>query len=133
MPNGYCDHFFLAPKRARHDVRRKRLVEIPSTGAFFSKLRDVIEGASTEKGIQEYLILLRVCQTCKYQGLDFLDFLRSGEKDIQAFAQLRRRKGGVEPSSGVGKTRRVARKMVPCVAAAGHAHLAKRQVWEGAQ
>ena len=45
---------------------------------------------STPKGIEEYLILLSVCQTCKYMGVDFLDFLRSGEKDIHAFAESRR-------------------------------------------
>ena len=56
----------------------------------FARLRDVIEGSSTEKGIREYLILLSVCQTCKYMGVDFLDFLRSGEKDIHAFAESRR-------------------------------------------
>ena len=56
----------------------------------FARLRDVIEGMSTEKGIEEYLILLSVCQTCKYMGVDFLDFLRSGEKDIHAFAESRR-------------------------------------------
>ena len=55
----------------------------------FAKLRDVIEGSSTEKGIREYLILLSICQTCKYMGVDFLDFLRSGEKDIYAFAENR--------------------------------------------
>ncbi len=64
----------------------------------FARLRDVIEGSSTEKGIQEYLILLSVCQTCKYQGLDFLDFLRSGEKDISAFAQSGRRGQRSAPS-----------------------------------
>ncbi|MBI2949637.1 MAG: hypothetical protein HYY23_18535 [Verrucomicrobia bacterium] len=31
-------------------------------------------------------------QTCKYMGVDFLDFLRSGEKDIHAFAESRRRR-----------------------------------------
>jgi hypothetical protein len=35
---------------------------------------------------------LSVCQTCKYMGVDFLDFLRSGEKDIHAFAESRRRR-----------------------------------------
>jgi hypothetical protein len=50
-------------------------------------LRRGIEGLMKAKGIEEYLVLLSVCQTCKYQGLDFLDFLRSGETDIQAFAQ----------------------------------------------
>jgi hypothetical protein len=59
----------------------------------FAKLRDVIEGSSTEKGIKEYLVLLSVCQTCKYSGVDFLDFLRSGEKDIHAFAGSRRGRG----------------------------------------
>ena len=53
----------------------------------FARLRRAIEGLSTPKGIEEYLILLSVCQTCKYSGLDFLDFLRSGETDIFTFAE----------------------------------------------
>jgi len=63
----------------------------------FARLRDVIAGSSTEKGLEEYLTLLSVCQTCKYMGLDFLNFLRSGEKDIHAFADTRRRR---RPRSG---------------------------------
>lgn len=61
----------------------------------FARLRKAIEGLSTPRGIEEYLILLSVCQTCKYSGLDFLDFLRSGEKEVGAFAasQQRSRKG----------------------------------------
>ena len=59
----------------------------------FARLRDFIESGVTEKGIREYLILLSVCQTCKYMGVDFLDFLRSGEKDIHAFAESRRGRG----------------------------------------
>ena len=58
----------------------------------FARVRDVVGGASTEKGLDEYLTLLSVCQTCKYMGVDFLDFLRSGEKDIHAFAESRRRR-----------------------------------------
>jgi hypothetical protein len=46
----------------------------------FARLRDVISGTSTEKGIKEYLTLLSICQTCRYSRIDFLDFLRSGEK-----------------------------------------------------
>ncbi|OGA43453.1 MAG: hypothetical protein A3G24_12640 [Betaproteobacteria bacterium RIFCSPLOWO2_12_FULL_62_13] len=62
----------------------------------FATLRKVIGGSSTEKGIREYLILLSICETCKYKGLDFLDFLRSGEKNIDAFASnLRSRRPGV--------------------------------------
>jgi predicted RecB family nuclease len=56
----------------------------------FAKLRHIIGGVTTEKGIREYLVLLSLCQTCKYMGVDFLDFLRSGEKDIHAFAESRR-------------------------------------------
>ena len=52
----------------------------------FARLRRAIEGLSNPKGIEEYLILLSVWQTCKYSGLDFLAFLRSGETDIGAFA-----------------------------------------------
>ena len=60
----------------------------------FARLRKAIEGLSTPKGIEEYLILLSVCQTCKYSGLDFLDFLRSGEKDIGLFAESQQNHGG---------------------------------------
>jgi hypothetical protein len=45
----------------------------------------VIGGVSTEKGIREYLTLLSICETCQYKGVSFLDFLRSGEKDIDVF------------------------------------------------
>jgi len=48
----------------------------------FARLRDVVSGSSTEKGIEEYLTLLSICQTCKYSGVDFLDFLRSGRIDL---------------------------------------------------
>jgi predicted RecB family nuclease len=57
----------------------------------FARLRDVISGTSTKKGVDEYLTLLSVAETCEYQGLDFLDFLRSEEKDIETFARSRRR------------------------------------------
>ena len=52
----------------------------------FARLRRVIDGLSSPDGIEEYLVLLSVCQTCKYMGVDFLDFLRSGEKNIHVFA-----------------------------------------------
>jgi predicted RecB family nuclease len=56
----------------------------------FARLRRTIEGLSTPKGIEEYLILLSVCQTCKFSGLDFLNFLCSGETDIGTFATSQR-------------------------------------------
>jgi hypothetical protein len=69
----------------------------------FARLRDVIAGSSTEKGIEEYLTLLSICQTCKYSGLDFLDFLRSGEREIDIFAasQQRRRRQGAKQRSKI--------------------------------
>ena len=56
----------------------------------FARLRDVISGLCTKKSLDEYLTLLSVSETCEYQGLDFLDFLRSGEKDVETFACRRR-------------------------------------------
>jgi hypothetical protein len=58
----------------------------------FARIRRFIGGQSTPKGIEDYLILLSVCQTCKYMGVDFLDFLRSGEKDVHAFAEKHRKR-----------------------------------------
>jgi Transposase IS66 family len=49
-------------------------------------LRNVIGGTSSRKGIREYLVLLSVCQTCKYRGINFLQFIRSGELEIERFA-----------------------------------------------
>ena len=57
----------------------------------FARLRDVISGLSTKKGVDEYLTLLSVAETCEYQKIDFLNFLRSGEKDIETFARGRLR------------------------------------------
>lgn len=50
----------------------------------FALLRTALRGASSEKGIREYLTLLSICETCKYKGVNFLAFLRSGEKDIDS-------------------------------------------------
>ena len=52
----------------------------------FATLRRVIEGPTTEKGLRDFLVLLSLCETCKYKNVDFLDFLRSGSKDIDDFA-----------------------------------------------
>lgn len=56
----------------------------------FASLRKVLGGTSTDKGIRDYLILLSICETCKYKGVSFLDFLRSGEKDIDEFIMKNR-------------------------------------------
>jgi len=64
----------------------------------FARLRRLIAGLSSPKGIEDSLTLLSVKQTCKYSGVDFLDFLRSGEKDIEVFAQIKHRQRRTVPS-----------------------------------
>ena len=76
----------------------------------FVMLRHIIKGVTTEKGLKDYLILLSICQTCKYRGLDFLYFLRSGEKDIDVFAasqKNRRKNTTAKQTSEVLKTSEV--------------------------
>ena len=47
------------------------------------------EGVTSEEGHSRTIcVLLSISQTCKYKEVDFLDFLRSGEKDINVFANL---------------------------------------------
>jgi len=58
----------------------------------FASLRRVFEGTTTEKGLREFLVLLSLCETCKYRNVDFLDFLRSGSKDVDDFAISRPRR-----------------------------------------
>ena len=53
-----------------------------------ARLRNCIHGKSSAKGMQDYLVLLSICETCKYKGVSFLDFLRSEQTDIDAFANL---------------------------------------------
>jgi Transposase IS66 family len=57
----------------------------------FATLRRVIDGVTSENGLSDYLILLSLCETCKYKNVDFLGFLRSGSKSIDDFARSRRR------------------------------------------
>lgn len=58
----------------------------------FALLRNIIAGVTSEKGIRDYLVMLTISETCKYKEVDFLDFLRSGEKDIRAFAESKQRR-----------------------------------------
>jgi predicted RecB family nuclease len=52
----------------------------------FAELRRVIGGTCTEKGLREYLVLLSICETCKRRGISFLDFMLSGEANIEESA-----------------------------------------------
>ena len=55
----------------------------------FATLRRVIEGTTTKKVLADFLVLLSLCETCKYKNVDFLDFLRSGSRDIDHFPNSR--------------------------------------------
>jgi hypothetical protein len=44
----------------------------------FAKYREMAGNLITRKGLEDYLILLSIQQTCKYRGIGFLDFLKSG-------------------------------------------------------
>jgi hypothetical protein len=57
----------------------------------FAALRDVIEGPATPSGIEEYLILLSISETCRCKNVDFLEFLCSREKDIKPSQRSRGR------------------------------------------
>ena len=49
-----------------------------------------ISGAFTEKGAENYLRLLGIVQTCRFQAKSFLGFLLSGLKDVDRYKETRR-------------------------------------------
>jgi predicted RecB family nuclease len=53
----------------------------------FARLRSQIGSSSTEKGIEEYLVLLSISETCKLEGEDLLVFLRSGTAGIARWSE----------------------------------------------
>ena len=63
----------------------------------FARYRRFADGRFTEATIKEYLVMLSVYQSCEYQGVRFLDFLLSKQRDIGMFAGVvgqRDQKGG---------------------------------------
>jgi predicted RecB family nuclease len=48
----------------------------------FAKWRKKISKSLTKKNIEHHLILLSILQTCKYQEVNFFEFLKSGKKSI---------------------------------------------------
>jgi len=45
-----------------------------------------------EGGLNDYLLLLSICQTCRYKGVSFLKFLLSREQDVDAFRKRQQRR-----------------------------------------
>src|SRR5262249_14736692 len=58
----------------------------------FAKYREFADGRFTEASLNDYLVILSVYQSCEYQGIDFLDFLRGkGEDEAGGFGSGRRK------------------------------------------
>jgi hypothetical protein len=53
----------------------------------FVYYREVADTLITEVGLNQYLVLLSIYQTCKYKGVSFLKFLISRETDSDAFCE----------------------------------------------
>jgi hypothetical protein len=58
----------------------------------FAYYREDRSGLMKEAGLEYYLVLLSIFQTCRCKGLSFLQFLLSGEQDIDTFAATKRRR-----------------------------------------
>jgi len=48
----------------------------------FAKYREMAGHLGTRQGLEDYLVLLSIQQTCKYRGISFLEFLKSGRKSL---------------------------------------------------
>ena len=53
----------------------------------FAYYRRDNEKQITESGVNDYLSLLSIQQTCKYRGINFFEFLKSGEKSIYEYSE----------------------------------------------
>jgi hypothetical protein len=52
----------------------------------FAKYRSFADGRYSEVGLNQYLLLLSIYVTCEYKGIDFLKFLLSLERDVDALS-----------------------------------------------
>jgi predicted RecB family nuclease len=62
----------------------------------FAYYREHTSGMLRETGLHDYLVLLSICQTCRYKGVSFLHFLLSKSRDVDMFCERKHRK---RPSS----------------------------------
>ncbi|MCH7687669.1 MAG: transposase, partial [Planctomycetes bacterium] len=51
----------------------------------FARYRREVDGKVTQSGVSNYLVLLSVYMTCKYRGVNCLDFMLSGCRDLFEF------------------------------------------------
>jgi hypothetical protein len=63
----------------------------------FAYYREGTVGVLTEAGLNDYLVLLSIYQSCRYRGLSFLKFLVSREVDLESFERGKRRRDRFAP------------------------------------
>jgi len=63
----------------------------------FAYFREETTGMMKERGLGDHLVLLSICQTCRYKGVSFLKFLVSRQRDIDRFCETGRRRREVPP------------------------------------
>jgi Transposase IS66 family len=56
----------------------------------FAYYREGTVGVLTEAGLNDYLVLLSIYQSCRYKGVSFLKFLLSRELDLDSFCEGKR-------------------------------------------
>jgi len=53
----------------------------------FAKWRKKVSKSLNKKNIENHLVLLSILQTCKYQGINFFEFLKSGKKSLHGYTK----------------------------------------------
>ena len=56
----------------------------------FAYYREDTVGLMKEFGLNNYLVLLSICHTCRYKGVSFLKFLLSKELDVDVYCEGKR-------------------------------------------
>jgi len=56
----------------------------------FAYYRERAAKSMNQRGLEDYLTLLSICETCQYKGVSFLKYMLSGLKDIEAFCEGKR-------------------------------------------
>ena len=65
----------------------------------FAYYRENTVGVMTEKGLNDYLLLLSIYQSCRFKGISFFKFRPSRVLDVDEFSEGKRIGSGAETSS----------------------------------
>jgi hypothetical protein len=70
----------------------------------FAIQRDISKSPFNDSVTRDYLALLSIRQTCRFQGKSFFKFLFSGETDLDKFEARKRKRSQVMPNDGTHKS-----------------------------